>query len=32
MNLVEQLLKIDAGKIEVPSKEVKLKLAKLGNM
>jgi hypothetical protein len=31
MNLVEQLLKIDAGKIEVPSKEVKLKLAKLGN-
>src|SRR5471030_989960 len=32
MNLVEKLLKIDAGKIELPSKEVKIKLAKLGKI
>lgn len=30
MNIVEKLLKIDAGKLEMPTKEVSLKLKKLG--
>lgn len=30
MNIVEKLLKMDAGKLEMPSKEVSLKLKKLG--
>lgn len=32
MNLVEQLLKIDAGQIKLPSKEVTIKLEKLGGV
>lgn len=32
MNLVEQLLKADAGKVEFPKKEVTLKLEKLGGV
>ncbi|RXI57239.1 XkdN-like protein [Clostridium tetani] len=30
MNIVEQLLALDAGRLEMPSKEVTLKLGKLG--
>ncbi|KZL94369.1 phage tail assembly chaperone [Clostridium magnum] len=30
MNIVEKLLKIDAGKIEMPKKDIKLQLKKLG--
>lgn len=30
MNVIDKLLKIDAGKLEMPSKEVPLKLKKLG--
>ncbi len=32
MNLVDQLLKIDAGKVELPKKELSLKLNKLGGV
>lgn len=32
MNLVEQLLKVDAGQIKMPSEEVTLKLKKLDDM
>lgn len=32
MNVVEQLLKVDAGKVEFPKKDITLKLMKLGGV